>query len=359
MEDRVPDMPYRKKDARARTARRRAARRQAGHGVTLENVAERAGVAPATVSRAINHPEKVARDTLERINRAIEQTGYLPNLLAGGLASSRSRLFAAIMPSIANLVYAETIQSFTRRIRENGYQVLLGESGYSQEEEEAVVAAVLGRRPDGIILIGINHSLGCRRTLLAAKIPVVEVWDITPTPLDMVIGYSHEAVGRAVAAYLHGKGYRRFGLVVAGDARAIKRGQAFEEELSRLGIAGELPKAVTPPGSSLQYGRRRMAEMLDAGFTGGAVFCSSDRLAHGVLIEAQARGLKVPEELAVIGFGDQDFAPFTYPALTTVRIDRVRMGLLAAEALLARVNDEDPGEAVVDLGFSIVERETA
>lgn len=343
-----------------RTKQRKAARLlRSGASVTIESVAERAGVAPATVSRALNHPHKVAPETLARVNQAIAQTGYLPNLVAGGLASSRSRLFAAVVPSIANLVYAETIQSFTRRVREKGYQVVLGESGYDSQTEEDVVTALLGRRPDAIFLIGINHSLECRRKLLAAKIPVAETWDITPTPLDVVVGYDHDKVGEAVAEYLLGRGHRAFACVAASDARALKRQAAFAAEIERRG-GGEVLLETTLPGSSLEWGRQRMAALIEErGFTKGAVFCSSDFLALGVLVEAQARGLSVPGDVAVMGFGDLDFAAHTHPAMTTVKIDRTLMGATAADALLARVVDQPWPESVVDLGFSIVARATA
>lgn len=348
--------PDRKAEAAPR-ARRKSAR-SGGVGVTLKSVAEMAGVAPATVSRAINRPDLVAADTRERINRVIEQTGYLPNLLAGGLASSRSRLFAAIVPSIANLVYAETIQSFTRRIREKGYQVLLGEASYDENAEENVVSAVLGRRPDGVVLLGINHTIGCRRKLLAAKIPVAEIWDITPTPLDTVVGYSHEKIGTAVADYLYDRGYRNFAAIAGEDVRAVKRTHAFENRLARRGVSPVMTGFV-PPGSSLQFGRRRLAVLLDQGFRNGAVFCSSDTLALGVLTEAHARGLSVPGEIAVVGFCDQDFAAFTHPALTSVKVDRALMGSLAADALLARTEGIPFEGNVVDIGFTIVTRETA
>lgn len=342
-----------------RVKRRKAARvRRPSAGVTLESVAERAGVAPATVSRALNHPHKVAAETLARVNAAIAQTGYLPNLLAGGLASSRSRLFAAIVPSIANLVYAETIQSFTRRVREKGYQVLLGESGYDPRTEEDVVTAVLGRRPDAIFLIGINHSLDCRRKLLAARIPIVETWDITPTPLDVVVGYDHDKVGQAVAEYVLARGHAACACVAASDARALKRQAAFAAEVERRG-GGPVLLETTLPGSSLEWGRQRMAALIDRGFARGAVFCSSDMLGLGVMIEAQARGLRVPEDVAVVGFGDLDFAAHTHPAMTTVKIDRTLMGATAADALLARAVDQPWPEPVVDLGFSVVARASA
>lgn len=356
----VTDEPSRDvKTGSARPRKRKHARtRRTSAAVTIKSVAERAGVAPATVSRALNHPTKVAAETLSRVNAAIAETGYLPNLLAGALASNRSRLFAAIVPSIANAVYAETIQSFTRTAREKGYQVVLGESGYDAETEDAVVAALLGRRPDAFFMIGINHSIECRRRLLAAKIPLVETWDITPTPLDIVVGYSHDQVGVAVADFLLSRGHARFAAICGDDARAHKRVDAFAAEIGRRG-GGDVAIGTAPPGSSLQWGRRRMADLIENGFAKGAVFCSSDVLALGVMIEAQSRRLRIPEDIAVIGFGDLELAAHTFPALTTVRIDRTLMGARAAEALFARLADQPLPQTVIDLGFSIVSRETA
>ena len=325
---------------------------------TLESVAKLAGVAPATVSRVLNHPEKVAKETRGRVNNAIAQTGYVPNLLAGGLASKRSRLIAAIVPSIVNLVYVETIESFDTRLRDYGYQVLLGAAGYSVEAEETLVTAILSRRPEAIFLTGIHHSQNCRKRLLGAGIPIVETWDMTPTPLDLLVGFSHEKLGQAVAAYLHNKGFRLFGIVSADDPRAKIRNAAFLNELQRRGV-GEVMMGVVPAVSSMQRGREGMAILLDQGFHRGAVFCSSDTLAQGAIAEAQSRGIRVPNDIAIIGFGDQNFAAYTYPALTTVRIDRNSMGRQAAEALLARLRGSLMEQVVIDVGFSIIERETA
>ncbi|MCP5415627.1 MAG: LacI family DNA-binding transcriptional regulator [Chromatiaceae bacterium] len=335
----------------AKTARR------GGDSVTLEDVARLAGVSTITVSRALNYPDKVASKTLEKVNRAISQTGYVPNLLAGGLASRRTRLITAIVPSLANMVYAETIQYFSKPLRDAGYQVLLGESGYPEASEQTLVSAILSRRPDGILLTGVNHSADCRRLLLAARIPLVETWDLTPTPLDVVVGFSHERLGAAVADFAVRKGYRQVATLSASDRRAKFREAALLGRLAELGIQ-EISCAEVPVPTDLRRGRSGLARLLDQGFTGGLVCCSSDTLAQGALIEARARGLHVPQELAIIGFGDQSFAADLYPALSTVRIDRPRMGELAANALIARIDGRPLDSPVIDVGFTIIERET-
>jgi len=346
-----------RKPVRKSTRKKTGSRRGGNSGITLEDVARLAGVSTITVSRALNYPDKVAADTLDKVTRAIRQTGYVPNLLAGGLASSRTRLIAAIVPSTTNLVYAETIQYFSERLKEAGYQVLLGESGYPETSEQSLISAILSRRPDGILLTGVHHSMDCKRLLLAANIPLVETWDLTSTPLDIVVGFSHERVGEAVADYLLDRGYRCIASVAAEDHRARVREQAMSNRLRTRGVE-HVAMSKVPVPTDLRRGRLGLAHLLDQGFCDGAVSCSSDMLAHGVLIEAQSRDIRVPEELAILGFGDQNFAADTHPALSTVRIDRPRMGRLAADALLARIDGEPADSQIIDVGFEIIERAT-
>lgn len=335
----------------------RAARPGTG-GITLNDVAKLAGVSAITVSRALNTPAAVSPDTLERVRGAIARSGYVPNLVAGGLASNRSRLVAALVPTIAGPVFLETIQALTDALAEAGCQLMLGQSGYGGAREEALLDAIIGRRPDGIVLIGIMHSAEGRRRLLASGIPVVETWDITPTPLDMIVGFSHEKVGAAVADYLHGRGFRRPGIVSASDERATRRRAGFEQRFAELGVPG-IPVCVVPSPSSLGNGRAGFAELRASHPGLDVVFCSSDVIAHGVITEAHATGLRVPDDIAVMGFGDLPFAAFTYPQLSTVRIDGTSIGRQAAQFILDRVANRDVGPPVRDIGFSIIQRGSA
>jgi len=324
--------------------------------VTLTDVARMAGVSPITVSRVLNRPEIVSPETRDHVRRVVERTGYLPNLLAGGLASRKTRFVAAIVPAISNQVFSESIQSLTNRLWESGYQVLLGTSGYPTSREEDLLAAFLSRRPDGIFLTGISHSVASRRRLAAAKIPVVEIWDFTPTPIDLLVGFSHEKVGQAVAEYLLGLSRRHFGVVTADDARAEIRRKGFLSILEKSGIT-DTSTVTVPAPSNFQLGREGLATFLKKGSLPRAIFCSSDTLAHGVLTEAQVRGISVPEDLAIVGFGDLDFAASTHPPLSTVRIDRKAIGRLAAEALLRRFEGKS-GQRIIDIGFEIMARGT-
>lgn len=345
------------KPVQALKPRRQNSSTRATGSVTLADVAKLAGVSPITVSRVVNRPELVTADTLAHVQQVIERTGYVPNLLAGGLASKRTRLVAALVPSITNAIFVDTVQALTDRLWEAGYQVLLGLSGYPATREEALLGAVLSRRPDAIFLTGINHSPEVRQRLVNAKIPVVETWDMTPTPIDMLVGFSHEQVGETVARHLLARGHRAFGMIWADDARALARQRGFLGELCTQGVA-DVEVVTVPAPSTLTLGRRGLAELFDRGVQPTAVFCSSDLLAHGALEEARARGLAIPQDLALMGFGDLEFAQHTFPALSTVRIDRAAIGRQAAELILRRIEGRNGTDNVVDVGFTIVDRGT-
>lgn len=327
---------------------------RAGKAVTIRDVAKVAGVSPITVSRALNNPGLVTPDTLERVRAVVARTGYVPNFLAGSLRSRRSRVIAAVFPQITNSMFVDTIQALTDRLRADGYQVLLGLSSYEMREDE-LIAGILGRRPEGIYLTGISHSPDTRRRLAASHIPVVEAWDLTPTPIDVLVGFSHEKAGAAMARHLVARGHRDIGLVWGNDQRAHVRRHGFAEALAEAGIEAVSTRLEPAPGM-FQHGREGLAELLRQGARVSAVACSSDPLAQGVIAEARDRGLRIPEDLAVIGFGDFDFAAHTSPALTTIAIEKATIGRLAAEALIARIEGREVPERIVDVGFRLVER---
>jgi LacI family gluconate utilization system Gnt-I transcriptional repressor len=326
--------------------------------VTLHDVAKLAGVAPITASRALNNPGQVSEEVRRKVGEAIARTGYVPNRLAGGLASTRSRLVAAVVPTIAGPVFLETVQALTEALAEHGYQLMLGQAGYAGSREDALLDAIIGRRPDGIVLTGILHSAQGRQRLLASGIPVVETWDLTPTPIDMLVGFSHLEVGRAVAQYLHDRGRRRLAAVAGDDERAKRRFAAFQATAQALGLP-EVRAVVVPAPTTLRSGREALAALLAADPAIDAVFCSSDLLALGVMTEARVRGVAVPAQLAVVGFGDLEFAGDLYPALTTVHIKGAAIGRQAAQFIVDRAEGRPVAQRIVDIGFSIVERQSS
>ncbi|WAH61139.1 LacI family DNA-binding transcriptional regulator [Pseudomonas silvicola] len=329
--------------------------------VTLSDVARLAGVAPMTVSRYLNSPQTVKGATRDKVQRAIEQTGYVHNRLAGALRSNRTRLVAVVLPMVTNPLFSDTFQAISTRLAASGYQVLLGVSGHQREQEEELLEVILSRRPDGIILTGTLHTPGCRNRLRASGVPVVETWDLSPEPIDMLVGFSHEEAGREVARKLLAQGYRRFALLAVDDPRGLRRADSFLKALNEQGIT-DVSRHVTPGAPTLALGREGLSSVLERSMTGPAqplaIVCTSDTIAHGVLTEAAARGLQVPYELAVMGFGDMNFAAHTFPALSTVKVDGTLIGDRAAHMLLQRLRGEEGGERLQDVGFTLVERDS-
>lgn len=322
--------------------------------VKLSDVAAAAGVAPMTVSRVLNSPAQVAPGTAERVRAAIDRLGYVPNLLAGGLSSRRSRIIAAIIPTVASPIFAASLGAFNDVLDDAGYHVVLGLSGYDGgQTEEALVSAILGRRPDGLLLTGTQHTPGTRRRLTAAGIPVVEIWDLAEDPADMVVGFDHTEVGAAVAAMFLRQGYRRFAAIGADDARALARRRGFTAALPPGSLAAEI---TLPAPASIQGGRGAVATLPhEAGPM--ALFCSSDLSAAGAVIEAAARGAVIPRDLAICGFGDLEIGRAMHPAITTVSVDGAEIGRAAANCLLARLAGRETPR-VVRVPFRIVQRQT-
>ncbi|MGA2550922.1 MAG: LacI family DNA-binding transcriptional regulator [Burkholderiaceae bacterium] len=331
--------------------------RRGSGAVTLHDVAKLAGVAPITASRALALPARGSPEVLRRVMDAVAKTGYVPNRLAGGLASTKSRLVAALVPTISGPVFLETIQSLTEALGESGYQLMLGQSGYRGSHEDALLEAIIGRRPDGIVLTGIVRSVEGRKRLLGCGIPIVETWDLTRTPLDMLVGFSHVDVGTAVADFLFAKARRRCALISGDDERATRRASAFVSRAEKLG-AEPVRSALVAAPTTLKSGRSALSELLREYPAFDAVFCSSDLLALGVMTEAQSRGIRIPEQLAIVGFGDLDFAADLNPGLTTVRVDGKTIGRQAARFVTERSEGREVIDKIVDVGFSIVQRAT-
>lgn len=325
--------------------------------VTIHDVAALAGVSLVTVSRAINDPRQLSAKTLAKVLAAVERTGYVPNISAGSLRSSRTRLIAAFVPNL-QAHFASMIQAMTNRFAEHRYQVLMGQIGYSMEQEAAMLRTVVGRRPDGIVLTGVTHSPEARRLLADSGIPVVETWDLTSDPIDMLVGFSHEETSADVCRFLAGKGRRRLGIISGDDIRSVRRNDAFVATALGMGLA--LPFVLMVPAPTTHAsGRMALAAMLAGRADIDAVYCSSDTLAMGVLTEARMQGIAVPQQISVVGSGDLDFAATLEPSLTTVRINGDLLGRAAADFIIDRLEGRPRAEKSVKLRLPIIQRNSA
>jgi LacI family gluconate utilization system Gnt-I transcriptional repressor len=324
---------------------------------TLDDVAAKAGVSAATVSRFVNNPSVVAPATAERIRSAVEATGYIPNLLAGGLASSKSRMVAVLIPHLTDSIFNDTIETMCEELSAAGMNVMLGITGTSVARAGEMVRAALSRRVDAIISTGL---LDQETSDLVRRGPAVfiQIWELPEDPPGLAVGFSHTAAGRDIARFLAARGYRRPHLVTAEGTRAIMRRDAFLAEWEAIS-GGPVTQAMVDIPSRFGHARRAFAEVRRLDPMPDVVVCGSDYLAQGIIVEAQAAGLRVPDSLAVVGFGNSAIAGDMRPTITTVDIDGARIAREAIAAISRHASGEPPRERAIDVGFRLIARESA
>ena len=327
---------------------------------TLQDVAQLAGVSPITVSRALRTPGLVAEATRLKIEAAVDATGYVPDLVARSFRSSRSGVIAAIVPSIDTSQYAEMLQGVSDELHRQNLELMVGVNGLSLVQEEKLLRAFIGRRPEGVVLSGTEHTPGARAMLARAGIPVVETGTISGRTLDMKVGYSEEKAVAALIDHLHRCGYRRIAFVCGpldNNERAKRRRKGYLGAVQRLDLPADRI-VVLPAPASVRSGADGFAALLERWPDSDCVFCSSDIIAVGALFECQRRGWPVPDRIGLAGFLGLDLAAETVPPLTTVKVPRYDTGRQAAALLLRRLAGETPRHRSVDLGFTVLSRQS-
>jgi LacI family gluconate utilization system Gnt-I transcriptional repressor len=323
--------------------------------VTLKDVAKLAGVAPITVSRAINDPPSVSPPLRKQIDEAIEALGYVRNQFAGALASAESRIVPVIVPSLSNAVFIEVIQGIQEILGEARYQLLLGNTQYDIEREADLVAALLGWSPAGLIIAGLRHTPRTQKLLAAATHPVVEVMEYGARPIDMNVGLSHVSAGAAMGNHLIERGYRQIGFVggrLELDYRAAQRFKGLDRALTKAGLQRRRPFAHEEASNPALGGDSLIAVLREAPEL-DAIFFANDDLAVGALLRAQIERIDVPGRVAIAGFNGLPLGALTQPSLTTIVSPRHLIGEIAARKVLARIRGEHAGPARVDVGYRL------
>lgn len=333
-----------------------------GRRVTMRDVARAARVSAMTVSRALGTPERVSAGTRERVREAVARLGYVPDAVAGSLSSGRSGVVAALVSTLANSVFAETLDALSTGLRRAGYQLLVASTDYSLVDEDALVRAVLGRRPDAVVLTDPVRSASARQMLSGLDGPLVELWELPEQPLDMAVGFSNFEAARQLTHHLHERGYRRIafgGSARTEDSRGRLRERGFQAAARELGLPDDRIVWSNGAGAGVADGASAVRAVLERYPDTDALQSVSDVHAMGAVMECARQGIAVPRRLAVAGFGDFEIAGATGLGLTTVRIPGEGIGLGAAELLLARLAGETPAARCIDVGFEIVSRGSA
>ncbi len=336
-------------------------RRKSIHGaVGMRDVARRAGVGAITVSRVLSGAANVSEETRARVLEAAKQLGYVRNHLARDFASSRTPLVGVIVPTVANLMFADKIEALAEVLHPHGYQLLVAHNAYSLETELKQVEAFVAQRVSGIVLTGMIHDPGVRTLLERSGIPTIETWNLSEESIDMAVGFSNAAAAEAMVEHLAQRGYRHIALVhphLEANDRAVDRLEGYRAAMKRLCLPWR-PELERASAFGFANGARALIGLLDHVKPLDAIFFGNDALAAGALLECRRRRIRVPQDLAIAGFDDVDLAQQLDPPLTTVRVPMRDIGHQAGQLLLRRFAGEETGPVTLDLGFEIIERQS-
>ena len=316
---------------------------------TLVDVARHAGVTSMTVSRTLREPHLVTAETAERVNDALKLTGYAPNRSAVMQASGRSRVVAAIVPNIANSIFAETIQGLTDALQAHGYKLMLEASGYSLTREEDQIRAMLGWAPSALIVTGRHHTAAALAMMRRAKLdglPVIEIWDQSPGQKEFIqVGFNHRKAGKAMLDHLKACGYTDLAYVatgVVGDLRARERQEGFLDAARKAGCKLRILAAAAE--EPMSAGRKVLRQIIGQASLPQAVAFSNDYFAAGAYLEAIDQGISVPSQLGIMGFGDMAIAGQLAGGISTLAVPRFGIGFRAGECVLAELRRQSKGE---------------
>ena len=312
--------------------------------LTLRDVSEASGVSEMTVSRVLRNRGDVSATTRERVLAAAKELGYVPNKIAGALASQRVNLVAVVIPSMSNMVFPEVMQGISAALDGTGLQPVVGVTGYSPEKEEEVLYEMLSWRPSGVIMAGLEHTDASRKMLAESGIPVVEIMDTDGNPVDAMVGISHRRAGRMMAEAIMKAGYENIGFLgttMSLDHRARKRFEGFTEALAQGGVE-IMDREFYTGGSALAKGREMTAAILERSPDLEFLYFSNDLIAAGGLLHLQDAGIDIPGQVGLAGFNKVELIEGLTPRLATMDSCRFEIGQKAATIIAARNEMAEP-----------------
>ncbi len=326
---------------------------------TLEDVARRAGVSTATVSRCLNSPDRVVEKTRSRVMQAVRDLGYAPNFGARALAAKRTNTFGAIIPTMENAIFARGIQAFQEELGKHGVTLLVASSSYRQDLEEEQIRTLVARGADALLLIGHDRSPSAYEFLARRRIPFLISWAYDTSKPHSSIGFDNRAAMHALTERVLDLGHTKLGMISAVRAmndRARERHQGVIDALADRGFDPDELRIIETP-YSIENGAQAFQNLMSGPDRPTAIICGNDVLAAGALSMARKIGLRVPEDVSITGFDDIEIAQIVSPSLTTVHVPHREMGRRAALQLIT-MRDGDDNESRVRLEADIRMRES-
>lgn len=307
------------------------------------------------MSRALSYPEKVREETRQRILEAVAETGYVVNRFASSLRSGRSTIVTVFVSNLVNPHFATSIQGIVEAFDGSGYHLMFAQIGYSEMMEVDVVSTALPFRPAGVIFTGVIRAAATRDVVSRLGIPIVEMWGHRDDPIDMLVGFSNAEGGRLMGRHFGERGFKHIAYCGHATERGAERIEGFREGLAEYGA--DLALIHPMEGTRLVTdGMAALDQVLDKLPDCDAIFFGTDLLATGAMLRASERGIAIPQQLALAGFGGLDFTAHVKPALTTLNIEGYEMGLRAGQMMLDRLHDRAIAQPVFDYPITLLQR---
>jgi LacI family transcriptional regulator len=325
---------------------------------TLGDVAQRAGVSAASVSRVLNHPGKVSSGVRERVMRAMGELGYVRDGAARALASRQSLTIGHVVPTLGIGIFAAGVAALQRRLEEFGYQLLVAASDYDEAKEVRQVRALIERGVDGIALVGQRHMPEIYQLLRTRRLPYVNTYQFDGRSPHPSIGFDNRIGTFALTRHLIDLGHREFGIVTAAPSlndRIAARLKGIVDCLDDRDIPPSARHVVEVAAQTIAEGRTAMRTLIAAHPDLTAIYCTTDTLAIGALCECRALDIRVPEDISVAGYSDLEIVSHLDPALSTVHIPAEQIGTCTADFLIDRIKGKT-GPKTIELEAEIIIR---
>ncbi|MEO8668308.1 MAG: LacI family DNA-binding transcriptional regulator [Bauldia sp.] len=314
-----------------------------GHGVTIRDVARRAGVSTATVSRALASPERVSEATRALVDRAIAETGYTPNASARNLRVRSTRMVLALVPGMTNTFFTPILNAVEDVLSEAGYGLIIGDTRNSREREAHYARLIRAGQVDGVILLTGHLPAENERAGIEGLVPTTLICIDIPRANLPVFHAASRSAARRLVDYLIARGHRRIGHITGpkNNLEGLERMRGYKDALAAIGVEVE-PTLIWPGDFMPEGGSAAARSFLALADRPTAVFAANDETAVNFIRSLAASGLSVPDDVSVVGFDDIEYLQFFSPGLTTMRQPRAELGRLAAEDLLQRMRRDTP-----------------
>ena len=331
--------------------------------ITIQEVAKKTGYSTSTISRSISNPSVVSSKTRVKIEKFIKKTGYVHNYLAGSLKSGKSGFVIAIIPTLRLSIFSDYIHGIKEKLRENGFELLIGVTNYNLKTEEELVRKFVSYKPEGFIVVGTKHTEATTRLLLNSKSPIVETWNITDRPLDLVVGFSNFSACHQITDHVISLNYKNIAFAtptnkhMKSEHRSKRRLSGF---MSRMKIA-KLKTTIfyyTEPMNHKLCGKQIFNQFKEHGSKIDCIICGSETSGTGLISELNSKKFQIPKKLGIAAVGNSDITSLLHPQLTTIDFKVEEIGIIAANNLINKIKNQKI-KKIHDVGFELIKGASA